>query len=436
MHSKPFKRAIRGRLFWFVDDPVTMGARAYRYIEDGIVLIRNGLITAVGEGIALERQLTPDIEVVDAGDGLVMPGFIDAHIHFPQTQVIASYGAQLMDWLNRYTFIEEQRFANPAHSRKVATFLIDTLLKNGTTTAVAFGSVHPGSVEAFLSESDRRNTRMAAGKVMMDRHCPEPLRDTPIAAYDDTKALIERWQGHGRQLCAIAPRFAITSSEAELDAAGTLAREFPDCLIETHLSENHTEIAMVRQLFPKAQDYTDVYDHFGLLTPRTLLGHCIHLTERERARIVEAGSVAVHCPTSNLFLGSGLFDGAAARAAGMRTALATDVGAGTSYSMLQTLGEAYKVRLLQGQTLTPLEAFHSITRGNAQALGLHGQIGSIEAGREADLVILDARATPAMAHRMERAETIDDELFVLMTMGDDRAVRATYIMGERAVFPV
>lgn len=432
MHIRPFRRAVRGRLLWFVGDPVVEGARAYRYLDDGVMLIRNGVITAIGEAFAVERQLTPDTEVIDAGDRLVTPGFVDPHIHFPQTQVIASYGAQLMDWLNRYTFVEEQRFANPAHARKVAGFFLDTLLRNGTTTALAFGSVHPGSVEAFLSESGRRNTRMAAGKAMMDRNCPEALRDTPQRAYDETKALIAHWHHHGRQLCAIAPRFAITSSEAQLDAAGALAREHPDCLIETHLSENHAEIAEVARLFPQARDYTDVYDRFGLLTPNALFGHCIHVSERERARLAEAGSVAVHCPTSNLFLGSGLFDAPAARAAGLRAALATDVGAGTSYSMLATLGEAYKVRQLQGRTLDPLEGFHQITRGNALAMGLGEQIGSFAIGREADFVLLDARATPAMAHRMERAQSLEDELFVLMTMGDDRAVAATYVMGEKA----
>lgn len=431
MFAKPFKRAIRGRLLWFVGDPATEGARAYRYLDDGLMLIRNGLVTAVGEAFALERQVTPDTDVVETGGRLVIPGFIDPHIHFPQTQVIASYGAQLMDWLAKYTFVEEQRFANPAHARKVAAFFLETLLRNGTTTAVAFGSVHPGSVEAFLSESDRRNTRMIAGKVMMDRNCPPALRDTALQAYDETKALIERWHGHGRQDCAIAPRFAITSTPDQLDAAGALAREFPDCLIETHLSENHGEIAEVRRLFPEAKDYTDVYDRFGLLTRRSLFGHCIHLSGRERARLAEAGSVAVHCPTSNLFLGSGLFDAAAARAAGLRTAVATDVGAGTSYSMLRTLGEAYKVRLLQGQTLTPLEAFHWATLGNAEAIGLGERIGSFATGREADFILLDARATPEMAHRMERATSLEDELFVLMTMGDDRAIAATYVMGEK-----
>lgn len=433
MQIKPFKRAFRGRLLWFVDDPVIVGARAYRYLEDGMMLVRNGMIVAVGEAFSVERQLTADTEVVEVDGGLMMPGFIDPHIHFPQTQVIASYGAQLMDWLNTYTFLEEQRFANPSHARKVASFFLETLLRNGTTTAVAFGSVHPASVDAFLGEADQRNVRMVAGKVMMDRNCPEALRDSAQQGYDDAKALIAHWHHHGRQLCAIAPRFAITSSPAQLEAAGALAKEFPDCLIETHLSENHAEIALTQQLFPDAQDYTDIYDRFGLLTDKTLLGHCIHLSERERARIAEVGAVAVHCPTSNLFLGSGLFDTASARLAGMRLGIATDVGAGTAYSMLQTLNEAYKVRLLQGQTLPPLEAFHMITRGNARAIGLDGQIGSFDIGREADFVVLNAAATPAMAHRMERARTLEDELFVLMTMGDDRSIAATYIMGQKAV---
>ena len=432
MLQKPFQRAIRGRLFWFVDDPETAGARAYRYLDDGLMIIRNGLITAIGEAVVMERHLPPGIEVIDAGTRLVMPGFIDTHLHIPQTQVIASYGAQLIDWLNRYTFVEEQRYANPAHARKGASFLLDTLLRHGTTTAVAFGSVHPGSVEAFLSESDRRNTRMIAGKVMMDRNAPEALLDTAQTGFDETRALIQHWHGHGRQLCAIAPRFAITSSPAQLEAAGALAREFPDCHVETHLSENHAEIALVRDLYPDALDYTDVYDRFGLLGPKSLFGHCVHLSARERARLAETSSVAVHCPTSNLFLGSGLFDRQACREAGLRIGFATDIGAGTSYSMLQTLNEAYKIQQLQGRSLSPLAAFHAITLGNAAALGLEREIGSFALGREADFILLDARATPEMAHRMERAHSLEDELFILMTLGDDRAVSATYVMGEKA----
>ncbi len=435
MVIQPFQRAVRGRLFWFVDDPARSGARAYRYLEDGLMLIRNGIITAIGEAAVLQRQLPVGLEVIETGRGLVMPGFIDAHLHLPQTQVIASHGADLLDWLERFTFVEEQRFANPSHARKVARVFLDSLIAHGTTTAAVFGSVHSQSVEAFFTESDARNTRMIAGKVMMDRNAPAALMDTAQSGHDDSLALIERWHGRGRQHYAITPRFAITSTEAQLEAAGALARAYPECTIQTHLAESAREIETVRSLFPDAVDYTDVYDRYGLLTPRSLFGHAIHLSDRERQRMAETGAVSVHCPTSNLFLGSGLFDWHAARAAGQRIAVATDIGAGTSYSMLATLNEAYKIQKLLGRSLPPLEAFHAITLGNAEALGLADLIGSFRPGREADFVVLDAAATPAMAHRMERVDSIEDELFVAMTMGDDRAVTATYIMGVRADAP-
>jgi guanine deaminase len=433
MFAKPFRRAIRGRLFWFVSDPAVDGARAYRYLDDGMILIRNGLITAIGESFSVERQAPPDIEVVDFGSSaLIMPGFIDAHMHIPQTQVIASNGKDLLDWLERYTFPEELKFANPAHARKNAAFLLDTLLRNGTTTAAAFGSVHPQSVEAFFSESDRRNTRMIAGKVMMDRNAPDGLLDEAQKCYDENKTLMAHWHHQGRQLCAIAPRFAITSTEAQLELAQALSHEFSDAHIMTHLSESRGEIARVAELFPDAKDYTDVYDRFGLLGSRSLFGHSIHLSDREKARMAETGSVAVHCPTSNLFLGSGLFDWRGMREAGVRCGLATDIGAGTSYSMLRTMGAAYNVSHVRGHRMTPLDAFHAATLGNAEALGLGGQIGSFSTGREADFIVLDPKATPEMAHRMERIHSIEDELFVLMTMGDERAVKETWIMGEKA----
>ena len=425
-------KILRGRLLWFIADPAEAGAGAHRYIEDGAILLESGKVVEAGEARDLVGRAGFSVEIVDHRPHLILPGFIDPHIHFPQTQVVASYGAQLLDWLNRYTFVEEQKFADPAHCARNARFFFDELLRNGTTTAVAFCSVHPQSAEAFFAESERRNTLMLAGKVMMDRNAPEGLRDTPQRAYDETKALIRAWHGKGRQLYAIAPRFAITSSEAQLEAAGTLAAEHRDCHIETHLSENLAEIALVKELFPWSRDYTDVYDRYGLLGERSLLGHCIHLGARERALLAERGSVAVFCPTSNLFIGSGLFDWRATRQAGARIGLATDIGGGTSYSMLQTAAEAYKVLQLQGQNLPALQAFHAMTRGNALALGLEDRIGSFEPGRAGDLVILEAGATPAMRHRMETVQTLDEELFVLMTMGSDRNVVATYVMGERA----
>ncbi len=429
-------RAIRGRVLTFSDDPQTAGAKAHDFIEDGLVVIAEDRIAAVGEASALLGTLPDGVTVDSYPGGLILPGFIDTHIHYPQTQVIASYGAQLLDWLERYALVEEQRFGDSGHAAAVAAFFLDELARNGTTTAAVYCTVHPESAEAFFAESARRNTRMIAGKVLMDRNAPAALQDTAERGYAESKALIEGWHGKGRQLYAVTPRFAITSTEAQLEAAGALLKEHPSCYMQTHLSENRREIETVRTLFPWAENYTAVYDRFGLLGPRALFGHCIHLEDGERRLLSESASVAAFCPTSNLFIGSGLFDRAKAQdpAFPLRVGLATDVGGGTSYSLLRTLAEAYKVLQLQDQNLPALEAFYAITLGNARALGLEGKIGSLAPGREADIVVLDATATPAMAHRRERVETLEEELFLLMTLGDDRAVQATYISGQRQHF--
>jgi guanine deaminase len=429
-------RAIRGRLLSFVAEPAGPGdTSSYRLIEDGLVVVRDGRITDVGEAADLLRSLPEGTPVDHHPNGLITPGLIDTHIHFPQTQVIASYGAQLLEWLNKYTFVEEQRFADAGHAQRNATFFLDELLRNGTTTAVVYATVHPGSVDAFFVESERRGTAMIAGKVMMDRNAPPGLRDTPRSGYDESLQLIGRWHGKGRQRYAVTPRFAITSTEEQLEAAGALAREVTGVYMQTHLSENLREIETVRSLFPNARHYTDVYDRYGLLGERSLFGHCIHLEDDEVRRLSESRSVAVFCPTSNLFIGSGLFDlNRLSRGADpVRVSLATDVGGGTSYSMLRTAAEGYKVLQLGGQNLPALSAFHMMTRGNALSLGMGDEIGVIEPGRFADLVVLDSRATPAMAHRMETIEgDLDEELFVLMTLGDDRAVAATYVQGRLA----
>jgi guanine deaminase len=360
-----------------------------------------------------------------------MSGFIDAHIHYPQTQVIGSYGAQLLDWLQNYTFIEEQKFADPAHCARGAEFFLDELFRSGTTTAMVYCTVHPQSVDAFFTAAEARGARMIAGKVMMDRDAPPALMDTAQRSYDESKALIERWRGRGRLDYAITPRFAVTSTQAQLDAAGALAREFPDCYVQTHADENKAEIARVAALFPDSRSYIDVYARSGLTGPRSVFGHCIHLQESEVAELVSSRSVAAFCPTSNLFLGSGLFDEARLAKAGVRIALATDVGGGTSYSMLHTAAEGYKVLQLNRQSWPALHAFYRMTLGNARALSLDDRIGSVEPGKEADLVALDPRATPALAHRMETAgAALEVELFALMMMGDDRAVRQTYVAGE------
>jgi len=432
----PNTTAIRGRLLSFLRAPLGPGDHgSHRFIEDGLLLVEEGRIAAVGEHAALRGRIPEGVAVAHHPDGLILPGFIDAHIHFPQTRVIASYGARLLDWLETYTFVEEQKYADPAHAAAGASFFLDELLRNGTTTAVAYGSVHPQSVDALFAEAERRGAGLIAGKVMMDRNAPAALTDTAERGYAESKALIGRWHGVGRQRYAVTPRFAITSTEAQLEAAGALLREHPGLHLQTHLSENAEEIATVRRLFPAARDYTDVYDRFGLLGPTSLLGHCIHLSEAEMARLSETGSVAVFCPTSNLFIGSGLFDRAALSRADrpVRVALATDVGGGTSYSMLRTAGEGYKVLQLNRQNLPALAAFDGMTRGNAAALGMEDAIGTLEPGRWADLVVLDPRATPAMRHRMRTVDgNLEEELFVLMTLGDDRAVAATYLRGELA----
>jgi guanine deaminase len=424
-------RIIRGRVLSFSDDPALSGSRAYSVIDDGAVLVAGGSIEAVGAARDILARAPPGAVIDDHSGLLIMPGFIDAHVHYPQTQVIGSYGAQLLDWLYNYTFVEEQKFADPAHCARIAEFFLDELFRSGTTTAMVYCTVHPESADAFFSAAEQRGARMIAGKVMMDRDAPEGLMDSAQRGYDESKALIARWRGRGRLDYAITPRFALTSTQAQLDAAGTLAREFPDCYVQTHANENKAEIARVAALFPEAQSYVDVYARAGLLGPRSVLGHCIHLLDSEVAQLAESRSVAAFCPTSNLFLGSGLFDQARLTRAGVRVALATDVGGGTSYSMLRTAAEGYKVLQLNGQSWPALEAFYRMTLGNARALSLDDRIGSIQAGKEADLVALDPRATPALAHRMETADgNLEVELFALMTLGDDRVVRQTYVAGE------
>ncbi len=421
---------LRGRLLTFHREPSGPDDHeAYGYVEDGALLLSDGMIKASGDwaGIA---PLAGDARVIDHRPMLLMAGFIDAHIHFPQVQIVASWGSQLLDWLNGYTFPAEAGYADAQHARSMARRFCDQLVAHGTTTAVAFCSSHKCSAEAFFEEAASRNMRMIGGKTMMDRNAPDAVLDTPRSAYDDSKELIEKWHGVGRAHYAITPRFAITSSHEQLEIAGALAAEHPDCFIQTHLSENHAEIAYTAELYPQARDYLDVYERCGLVGPKTLLGHAIHLKDREIAALAETGAHPVFCPTSNLFLGSGLFDDAGLRSRGIRSGIATDIGAGTSYSMLQTLNEGYKILQLRDQKLTALRAFHWITRGNAEVLGLADRIGTLEVGTEADIVVLDARATSAMALRMERAVSLEEELFVLQMMGDDRAVAETYVAGN------
>ena len=427
-------RAIRGRLLTFLRAPRGAGdAQSYRYTDDGIIVVKDGRIETAGPADELTPRIPADAPIEHHPGALIMPGLIDPHIHFPQTQVIASYGAQLLEWLEKYTFVEEQKFAHPDHAARNAEFFLDELARNGTTTAVAYCTAHPVSAEALFSAAQKRNAGMIAGNAVMNRNGPPALLAPAPTAIADSRDLIRRWHGTGRQRYAVTPRFAMTSTDEQLAELGALFREFPTVLMQSHLDENLTEIAAIKRLFPKDPSYTAVYARFGLLGPRSLMGHCIHLDEAEVALLRDTRSVAVFCPTSNLFIGSGLFDYERLNTAGVRIALGTDVGGGTSYSMLRTAAEAYKVMQLQSQNLPALAAFDLMTRRNAAALGLESEIGTIAPGAFADLVVLDARATPAMAHRMEVARNLEEELFVLMTLGDDRAVRQTYIAGAPAL---
>jgi guanine deaminase len=428
-------RLIRGRVLSFLRQPQSIDdAASYIYETDGGILLAGGKIIAVGPYAEIKAQAPDNCAEIDHRPHLIMPGLIDTHLHFPQMQVIGSYAANLLEWLNTYTFVEEQRFADKAHAERIATHFFDEMVRHGTTTAVAYCSVHKTSADAFFAESFKRNMRMVAGKVMMDRNAPDALNDTPQSGYDDTKQVIADWHGKGRNHVAITPRFAITSTPEQMEMAGVLAREYPDLHIQTHLSENLDEIKFACSLYPQAKDYTDIYAHYGLIGPKSLFGHAIHLSEREMDAMSEAGGVAVHCPTSNLFLGSGLFPlrKMTRRDKPVRIAVATDIGGGSSYSMLKTMDEAYKIQQLQGERLNPLESFYLMTRGNAQALSLDQHIGQIAPGMDADLVVLDMGATPAMRLKAEVVSTLAEELFLLQTMGDDRTIAETYVAGEPA----
>jgi guanine deaminase len=424
-------QAHRAAILHFRGDP---GAHddpsSFEFLEDGLLTIRDGRVAAVGPASALLPGLPPDVEVITHQDSILMPGFVDTHIHYPQTDVIGSGGRQLLDWLQDYTFPAERRFHDAAYAHEVAEFFLNELARNGTTTAMVFCTVHRPSVEAFFESAASRRTRMVAGKVLMDRNSPADLQDTPTTGERDTRELLEKWHGQDRLSYAITPRFAATSSEAQLQSAGQLARQFPDCLIQTHLAENLDEIAWVRQLFPHARSYLDVYDSHGLLRDRAVYAHCIHLDAVDRARMAESGAAAAFCPSSNFHLGSGLFDIAAADAARMPFSIATDVGAGSSFSMLQTLGDAYRVAQLSRQHLPPLRAFYLGTLAGARALGVDDRIGRFAAGMEADFIVLNLRATPLIARRTAQARNLSEKLLLLMTLGDDRAISGTYILGR------
>jgi guanine deaminase len=422
--------AFRAQLLTFNGDPA-QSSNAAVFNEDGLLIVEDGHVVAAGAYAALSSQLAPGTQVQDMRDKLIVPGFIDTHIHYPQTDMIASPAPGLLPWLDTYTFPTERRFADPAYAQDTASFFVEELLACGTTTALVYCTVHKESADALFTESEARNLRMVAGKVLMDRNCPEFLRDTAQSGYDDSAELIGRWHNRGRQMYALTPRFAPTSTEAQLEACGVLAREHADVFIQSHVAENTDEVKWVADLFPGHRSYLDIYDHYGLLRRRAVYGHCIHLDAEDRKRMAQTGTVASHCPTSNLFLGSGLFDFDKADKAGMPIALATDVGGGTSFSMLQTMNEAHKVARLTGHHLTATRMFWLATAGAAEALDLADKVGTLAPKSEADFIVLDPQATPLLARRTGRTESLEELLFAFALLGDDRAIFETYAAGKR-----
>ncbi|MGG2097021.1 guanine deaminase [Acinetobacter haemolyticus] len=425
---------IRGR---FLDIQKTVSqateiADQVRYIEDGVLITEQGKIRWFGTWDAAQDHLPTDVEIQHYPDQLIIPGMIDTHIHFPQTEMVGAYGEQLLSWLNTYTFPTEIQFKDQAYAEEIAKFFVQELLKNGTTTALVFCTVHPESVNALFEAAEQYQMRLIAGKVMMDRHAPEALCDTAESAYDDSKALIEKWHGQGRALYAITPRFAPTSTPEQLEKAGQLKAEYPDVYVHTHLSENKDEIAWVKDLFPAQKGYLDVYHHYGLTGQRSVFAHCVHLEDAEWQCMHETDSAIAFCPTSNLFLGSGLFPLKKTWEQQVKVGLGTDIGAGTSFSLLQTVNEAYKVQQLQGDKLSAFESLYHATLGGAKALDLDDKLGNFNVGKEADFVVLNLQATALQQLRQSRSKSIDDSLFALFTMGDDRNIEATYIYGQKA----
>ncbi len=423
-------KAYRAAILHSLADPAEVGVeRSYEYFEDGVLLVEDGRIVEAGPAERLLPKLN-GVAVHEYRNALITPGFVDTHIHYPQTGMIASYGEQLLDWLNTYTFPTERQFADPAKAAEVAEIFLKELLRNGTTTALVFGTVHKESVDAFFAAAEKLDLRMIAGKVLMDRNAPDYLTDTPESGYADSKELIERWHGKGRLHYAVTPRFAPTSSPEQLELAGRLFAEYPGLYMHTHLSENRKEIDWVKELFPERQGYLDVYDHYRLIGPRAVFAHGVHLCDAECRRLAETGSAVAFCPTSNLFLGSGLFDLEKLEGHGVRVGLGTDVGAGTSFSQLQSLNEAYKVLQLQGKKLDPFKSLYLATLGGARALYLDERIGNFAAGKDADFVVLDYQATPLLAYRMQQARSLAERLFALTILGDDRAVLETFAAGQ------
>lgn len=405
------------------------GDHQARLLRDALMLVEGGRISALGPAAELEASLAPGTEKIRYPGKTLAPGFIDVHLHFPQLDVIASPADGLLPWLEHHTFPQEARFSQASHGQLMSRLFIDEMLRHGVTTGMVFCSSHPESVDALMEESHKRGMRMVAGKCLMDRHCPAGVRDATEQSLMDSERLIRRWHGHGRLGYALTPRFAPACSDAQMRGAGELAERYPEVWVQTHVAENHEEIAWVRALYPQARSYLDVYESFGLLRPRSMYAHCLHLDDADRMRMQACGASAAVCPTSNLFLGSGLFDFEQADVAGFDYGLASDVGGGTSFSPFRTMLAAFEVARLRGKTLSPSELWYRHTFGAARAMDLARDAGNLEVGMEADFIVLDNASTPLLARRSAIAESLEQWLFSMIVLGDDRAVADCYVAG-------
>jgi len=428
-------RLILGDILDCVGDPAEFGEHATRYFSPGALLLQEGKVVEAGMADDIQQKYAtllaqPNTQIKDHSQQLIIPGLIDTHIHFPQTEMIGAYGEQLLTWLEKYAFPAEQKFNDSHYAASIADLFLDELIRNGTTTALVFGTVHPESVDALFSQAQQRRLRMIAGKVMMDRNCPESLRDTAVTGYQQSKQLIEKWHGVDRLSYAVTPRFAPTSTPEQLASCGKLLQEYPGVYLQTHLSENRDECQWVSELFPNCEDYLAVYEAAGLVQKRSVFAHGIHLSERELSSLSQHQAAISHCPTSNLFIGSGLFDLQASEQHKVTVAMATDVGGGTSFSLFQTFNEAYKIQQLQGNKMSAFKGLYMSTLAGAKALDLEGTIGNFMPGCEADFLILDNAPTPFLAFRLAQCQTLEERLFTLMMLADDRCISETYIMGN------
>ena len=420
-----------GQVLTFQNDPFQTDVEdAAIFHTDGALVVQDGIIIEVGLGVTLKKAY-PDATRVDHGNHLILAGFVDAHMHYPQTPIIASWGKRLIDWLNSYTFPQEAKLHDPAYAAQIAGRALDLSLAHGTTTQASYCTIHPTSVDAYFEAAAARGMAVVAGKTCMNRNAPDDLLDTAKSGYDDSKMLLNKWHGTGRAQYAITPRFSPTSTPEQLEALGALWAENPDCLMQTHLSEQTDEVAWVRDLYPQARDYLDTYEAYGLLGEKGLYGHSIYLEPREVDRLAEVGAAVVHCPTSNTFIGSGLFDMAGLKARKMSVGLATDVGGGSSFSMLRTMAAAYEIGQLTGTALHPAQLLWLATEGSARALHMQDSVGTLAKGSAADFVVLDLAATPMIAQRHAQAGDIWEAVFPTIMMGDDRSIDSVWIAGKK-----